>query len=61
MSTSRLTLKIFFKMFPLGSSTLGGYFDPALDCSDVVDRVPDATDGFYWINSNAIQNVSKVC
>ena len=46
--------------FVLGSSTVGEYFDPALDCSDVVDRVPDAADGFYWLNSETIQNVSKV-
>ncbi|CAB4031341.1 Hypothetical predicted protein [Paramuricea clavata] len=44
-----------------GTSTVGEYFDPAIDCSDVVDRVPDAADGFYWISSKAIQNVSKVC
>ncbi len=51
----------FFKInIFLGSSTVGEYFNPALDCSDVVDRVPDATDGFYWINSKAIDNVSKV-
>ncbi|CAB3981611.1 Hypothetical predicted protein [Paramuricea clavata] len=43
-----------------GSSTIGEYFDPALDCSDVVDRVPAATDGFYWINSKALPNVSKI-
>ncbi|XP_028393585.1 uncharacterized protein LOC114517928 [Dendronephthya gigantea] len=42
-----------------GSSTVGEYFNPALDCSDVVDRVPDATDGFYWINSTAIEDVAK--
>ena len=47
--------------FVLGSSTVGEYFDPALDCSDVVDRVPGAADGFYWLNSDTIQNVSKVC
>jgi hypothetical protein len=52
---------ILLKKFVLGSSTVGEYFDPAIDCSDVVDRVPDAADGFYWISSKALQNVSKVC
>ena len=30
-----------------GSETLGEKFEPAKDCSDVVDHVPDAKDGFY--------------
>ena len=42
-----------------GSSTLGEYFDPAVDCSDVVDRVPDATNGFYWIHPKEIKTVVK--
>lgn len=45
----------------LGSSTLGEYFDPAYDCSDVVDRVPDAADGFYWIYPKEVKTVVKVC
>lgn len=45
----------------LGSTTLGEYFDPAIDCSDVVDRVPDAADGFYWIHPKEVKTVVKVC
>ena len=32
-----------------GSPTLGEYFNPAKDCSDIVDNLPEAKDGFYWI------------
>ena len=32
-----------------GSSTLGERFNPANDCSDIVDNLPRAKDGFYWI------------
>ena len=48
------------KLKYLGSSTLGEYFDPAVDCSDVVDRVRDATDGFYWIYPKEVKTVVKV-
>ena len=33
----------------LGSSTIGENFNPAKDCSDIVDNLPEAKDGFYWI------------
>ena len=39
---------IFFEI--LGSSALGEIFNPARDCSDIVDHLPEAKDGFYWIN-----------
>ena len=32
-----------------GSSTLGEKIDPAKDCTEIVDNLPDAKDGFYWI------------
>ncbi len=34
----------------VGSSTLGEVFNPAKDCSDIVDHLPGAKDGFYWIS-----------
>ena len=36
--------------FTTGSSTLGETFNPAQDCPDIVDQIPGAEDGFYWIN-----------
>ena len=45
----------FFCQYPLidiGSSTLGEKFNPAKDCSDIVDNLPGAKDGFYWIKHN---------
>ena len=33
----------------IGSPTLGEHFNPAKDCSDIEDNLPEATDGFYWI------------
>ena len=35
--------------FPIGSSTLGEIFNPARDCSNIVEQIPEAEDGFYWI------------
>lgn len=41
----------FLKHFSnIGSPTIGEEFDPAKDCSDIVDKLPDAKDGFYWID-----------
>ena len=39
----------------------GNYFDPAKDCSHVVDNVPKAKSGVYWIQTaNGPQKVSKI-
>ena len=35
--------------FTTGRSTLGEIFNPAQDCPDIVDQIPEAEDGFYWI------------
>ena len=40
-----------FNTLYTGSSTLGENFNPAKDCSDIVDNIPGAKDGFYWIKS----------
>ena len=34
----------------IGSPVLGEIFNPAEDCSDVVDQLPEAENGFYWIS-----------
>ena len=34
-----------------GSPSLGEKFDPAQDCTEIVDNVPDAQDGIYWIKT----------
>ncbi len=43
----------------IGSSTLGENFNPAKDCSDIVDNRPRAKDGFYWIKHGK-GKISKV-
>ena len=35
--------------FITDSSTLGEIFNPARDCPDIVEQIPEAEDGFYWI------------
>ena len=40
---------VFFYYCDTGSSTLGEIFNPVQDCPDVVDKLPGAKDGFYWI------------
>ena len=53
--------------FLIGSSTLGESFNPAKDCSDIVDNLPGAKDGFYWIKPtrgklsqvNIVRNIQR--
>ena len=40
-----------FNILYTGSLTLGEHFNPAKDCSDIIDNLLDAKDGFYWIKS----------
>ena len=42
------TIVLFFS----GSSTYGESFNPAKDCSDIVDNLAKADDGFYWVSLN---------
>ena len=45
----------------LPGNSYGNYFDPAEDCSHVVDNVPKAKSGVYWIRTaNGLRKVSKV-
>ena len=40
----------------------GNVFDPAKDCSDIMDRVPEARTGIYWIQTeNGPQKVELQC
>ena len=50
-----MTTIVFFNGFK-GRPTVGEYFDPAYDCSDVVDRLPDAAHGFYWMMNGAVKH-----
>ena len=51
-------LLVFVYSCVTASPTLGEIFNPARDCPDVVDKLPEANDGFYWI---AVENkVHKV-
>ena len=48
---------ILYYQYPsTGSSMLGEKFNPAKDCSDIVDNLPEAKDGFYWIKYNGKGN-----
>ena len=33
----------------IGSNPTGEFFNPAYDCSDVLNKISDAKDGLYWI------------
>ena len=53
-------LLVFVYSFVTASSTLGEIFNPAQDCPDVVDKLPEAKDGFYWIVvENKVQKVQN--
>ena len=44
----------------LGSrNTAGEFFNPGLNCSDILDKREDAKDGFYWIDLKR-SNIVKV-
>ena len=38
-----------FHSFP-GSTPIGEYFNPAFDCSDIIDKEKDPESGLYWVN-----------
>ena len=38
---------IFFQY--LGDAHLGEFLNPGYNCTDILNHVEDATDGFYWI------------
>ena len=33
-------------------NSYGNYFDPAKDCSSILDKIPDAKTGVYWIKTD---------
>ena len=46
----RLCLFSDITSFFLGTKkTVGEFFNPGLNCSDIMDKLDDAKDGFYWI------------
>ena len=51
VSTSEAYYRVSYATAPFttGSSTLGEIFNPTKDCPDIVDQIPEAEDGFYWI------------
>ena len=55
----QLPVMFLFSKFFKGSPTFGEIFNAARDCSDIVDHLPEAKDGFYWI-SLPKGNVHKV-
>ncbi|XP_028411771.1 uncharacterized protein LOC114534515 [Dendronephthya gigantea] len=40
-----------FQWEMINGHSYGNYFDPAKDCSDVIDNVPKAESGVYWIQT----------
>ena len=38
-----------FQSFSGSKKTVGEFFNPGLNCSDILDKCDDAKDGFYWI------------
>ena len=41
-------------------NTVGEFFNPGYDCSNILNKRPDAQDGFYWITLNS-HNPQMVC
>ena len=38
-----------FSIFLGSKNTVGEFFNPGLNCSNILDKHEDAKDGFYWI------------
>ena len=53
-------IKLFFSKNPPGSSTVGEFINPAYDCSDVINQLQHASDGFYWITLGSLKSAKKV-
>ena len=37
-----------------GSDPTGEFFNPAYDCLKILDKNPEAKDGFYWVKLSGI-------
>ena len=44
-------------IFPGSKKTVGEFFNPGLNCSDILDQRDDAKDGFYWVTLNPLNPV----
>ena len=44
-------------IFPGSKKTAGEFFNPGLNCSDILDQRDDAKDGFYWVTLNPLNPV----
>ncbi|CAB3984995.1 Hypothetical predicted protein [Paramuricea clavata] len=42
----------YWKMMSNSGNSYGNYFDPAKDCSSILDKIPDAKTGVYWIKTD---------
>ncbi|CAB3989060.1 Hypothetical predicted protein [Paramuricea clavata] len=42
----------YWKMMSNSGNSYGNYFDPARDCSSILDKIPDAKTGVYWIKTD---------
>ena len=49
-----------FSFFCAGSNSRGEFFNPAYDCSDILDNAKLAKDGFYWVKFHEMVP-KKVC
>ncbi|CAB4020784.1 Hypothetical predicted protein, partial [Paramuricea clavata] len=42
-------------------NTVGEFFDPGLNCSDILNKLEDAKDGFYWITLERLNPIKVFC
>ena len=59
ISPKHLKVRIMHVIFSGSKKTVGEFFNPGLNCSDILDKCDDAKDGFYWITVNC-SNPKKV-
>lgn len=60
LTSQQQRIKLFFQKYLPGSSTVGEFINPAYDCSDVINQVQHASDGFYWITLGSLKSAKKV-
>ena len=51
-SSEGMVTCVRYSFFSHPGNSYGNYFDPAKDCSSILNNIPNAVTGLYWIKTN---------
>ncbi|CAB4004934.1 Hypothetical predicted protein [Paramuricea clavata] len=54
-------MQYLYHISPGSKNTIGEFFDAGLNCSDILDMLEDAKDGFYWITLKRSKPIKIFC